>query len=90
MRALALIPLFIAMSAQAQNAAPSWLENTLYSSGKMNTVLIVVTAIILGIAIWMFTMDRRIKRMEEKIGRSDSQREHEVDQPFDSAQGGRQ
>lgn len=57
----------LALSAQAQNAAPNWLENTLYTSGKMNTVLIVVTAIILGIGIWMFTMDRRIKRMEERM-----------------------
>jgi len=68
MRTLALLPLLLlAMSAHAQNAAPNWLESTLYGSGKMNTVVIVVAVIILGIGAWMFAMDRRIKRMEERI-----------------------
>ena len=68
MRTLALLSLFLlTISAHAQNAAPSWLENTLYGNGKLNTVLIVVSVIILGIGLWMFAMDRRIKRMEERM-----------------------
>ncbi|MEO8591139.1 MAG: CcmD family protein [Flavobacteriales bacterium] len=68
MRTLAFLSLLLlAMSAHAQNAAPSWLENTLYGNGKLNTVLIVVSVIIVGIGFWMFTMDRRIKRMEERM-----------------------
>ncbi len=59
--------LLLAMSAHAQSAAPNWLENTLYGNGKLNTVLIVVSVIIVGIGFWMFAMDRRIKRMEERI-----------------------
>lgn len=68
MRTLASLSLLLlTMSAFAQSAAPNWLENTLYGSGKLNTVLIVVSVIILGIGFWMFAMDRRMKRMEERM-----------------------
>lgn len=59
--------LLLSASAHAQNAAPSWLEHTLYGNGKLNTVLIVVSVIILGIGFWLFNMDRRVKRMEERM-----------------------
>lgn len=52
--------------ANAQNAAPSWLESALYGSGKINVVVGVVAVIILGIGIWLWRMDRRITNLERK------------------------
>ena len=53
------------MSAFAADA-PSWLADTLYGSGKMNTVIAVVMILITALLVWMFIMDRRIKRLEDK------------------------
>ena len=64
-----LLSFFLLLStivAQAQSAAPSWLENTLYGSGKINVVVGVVAIIILGIGIWLWRMDRRISNLERK------------------------
>lgn len=65
----ALLSLFLLMTTivtNAQNAAPSWLESTLYGSGKINTVVGVVAVIIIGIGIWLWRMDRRISKLERK------------------------
>jgi len=56
----------MSITASAQNAAPSWLESTLYGSGKINAVVAVVALIISGIGIWMWRMDRRITNLERK------------------------
>ena len=56
-----------AASTFAQQPAPDWLEETLYSSGKINTVIAVVAVLLIGLAVWLFRMDRRIKRMEEDL-----------------------
>ncbi len=64
-----LLSFFLLLStivANAQNAAPSWLESTLYGSGKINVVVGVVAIIILGIGIWLWRMDRRISNLERK------------------------
>ena len=53
------------------NAAPSWLESTLYGNGKINVVIAVVAVIILGIGIWLWRMDRRISGLEK------AQRQHQ-------------
>ena len=50
----------------AQSQEPRWLEDTLYGSGKINTVVAVVAVVLLGLFIWMFGMDRRIRRMEQR------------------------
>jgi hypothetical protein len=50
----------------AQNGAPGWLEEQLYHSGKINTVVAVVSVLLLGIGLWLFRMDRRIARMEAR------------------------
>lgn len=55
-----------AVAAKAESAAPSWLESTLYGSGKINVVVGVVAVIILGIGIWLWRMDRRITNLERK------------------------
>ncbi len=49
----------------ARSEAPGWLVDGMYGSGKINTVLIVVAVVLLGIAAWMFTVDRRLSRLEK-------------------------
>lgn len=58
--------LLMTVATNAQNAAPSWLESTLYGSGKINVVVAVVAIIILGIGTWLWRMDRRITKLERK------------------------
>lgn len=68
MRTLLLLPfLLLGLIARAQEAAPSWLEETLYGNGKINVVLTVVGVIIVGIGAWMFRMDRKLTRMEKQM-----------------------
>ena len=62
--------LFCTLSAAgtfAQQPAPDWLEETLYSSGKINTVIAVVAVLLIGLAVWLFRMDHRIERMEKDL-----------------------
>lgn len=66
MKISSLLAVLLAPLATFASAAPSWVENTLHASGKMNTVLAVVMVIVLGILIWLFQLDRRIKRLENK------------------------
>ncbi|MCB0764382.1 MAG: hypothetical protein KDB84_06740 [Flavobacteriales bacterium] len=61
--------LFLAMVAKAQQTAPDWLEATLYGNGKLNTVLIVVGIIVIGIGWWMFRMDVRLRKLEREQDR---------------------
>lgn len=58
---------FLGLGTALAQGAPSWLENSLYGNGKINTVVAVVAVIILGIGLWMWTQDRRIARMEKRI-----------------------
>lgn len=60
---IALLPAWTAVHAQGE---PDWLVDTLYGSGKINTVIIVVSVILLGIGFWLFRLDRRIARMEKR------------------------
>jgi capsular polysaccharide biosynthesis protein len=39
----------------------------MYHSGKINTVIAVVAVLLVGLATWMFSMDRRIKKMEQEV-----------------------
>lgn len=58
---------FLGLGTAMAQGAPSWLENSLHGNGKINTVIAVVAVIILGIGLWMWAQDRRLKRMEERI-----------------------
>ena len=55
------------MGTFAQSGAPGWLEETMYSSGKINTVVAVVTVVLLGLAMWMAAFDRRLARTEQRM-----------------------
>lgn len=48
----------------AQDVAPNWLVDTLYGSGKINTVVAVVAVILIGLGAWLFFLDRRITKLE--------------------------
>jgi len=39
----------------------------MYHSGKINTVVAVVSVLLIGLSIWLFSMDRRINRMEQEL-----------------------
>ena len=65
---LSFLFLLITTLANAQNAAPSWLESTLYGNGKINVVVDVDDVIINVISIWLWRMDRRISSLEKEKG----------------------
>ena len=48
----------------AQDPQQGWLVNTMYQSGKINAVVAVVAVVLSGLAIWLFTMDRRLRKLE--------------------------
>lgn len=64
---LTCILFFIGLGRAMAQAAPNWLEESLYGNGKINTVVAVVSIIILGIGVWLWTQDRRLSRMEKTI-----------------------
>ena len=53
----------------AQPSQESWLVETMYKSGKINSVMAVMAVLIAGLAAWMFMMDRKIRRMEEDMNK---------------------
>lgn len=57
----------LSMSTFAASGAPGWLQERMYASGKINTVVMVVGVVLIGIAVWMFALDRRLARMERKV-----------------------
>lgn len=66
-----LAALLAPLMAPAQGTEPRWLVDTLYGSGKINAVIAVVAVILLGLFLWLFRMDRRIKRMEQDLPQRD-------------------
>lgn len=50
----------------AQDGQQGWLVDTMYKSGKINSVMAVVAVLIAGLAAWMFMMDRKVRRMEQE------------------------
>ena len=59
--------LLLPMSTFAASEAPGWLEETMFASGKINTVVMVVSVVLIGLAIWMFSLDRKIGKLEKGI-----------------------
>ncbi|MFZ1685909.1 MAG: hypothetical protein WAU70_00690 [Flavobacteriales bacterium] len=54
-------------SSFAQGTTPDWLEETMFSSGKINTVVAVVSVVLVGLAVWMFAMDMKLRKLEKRI-----------------------
>ncbi|MBK9177026.1 MAG: CcmD family protein [Flavobacteriales bacterium] len=65
-RLFLLLVVLTAPSAAFAQGEPDWLVDTLYGSGKINTVVAVVSVILLGLALWLFRLDRRIARIEQR------------------------
>ena len=42
------------------------LEESMYASGKINVVLAVVGVVLLGLFVYMFIMERRLRKLEKK------------------------
>jgi CcmD family protein len=51
-------------TASAQTGS-SWLENTMYSSGKINVVVAVVAAVFVMITIYLISLDKKLKKLEQ-------------------------
>lgn len=65
-RLLLLLATLSSAATFAQDGTNSWLVDTMYKSGKINTVVAVVAVVLAGLAAWMFSMDRRIRKMEQE------------------------
>lgn len=54
----------LTLPAQAQ-ANSDWLENTMLSSGKINVVVAVVSAVFVLLVIYLISIDRKLSRIEK-------------------------
>ncbi|MBL7962599.1 MAG: hypothetical protein JNM31_02030 [Flavobacteriales bacterium] len=69
LRSLCSIPAaLLAGGTFAQSQTPDWLQETLFHSGKINTVVAVVALVLVGLAIWMAAFDRRLTKLEKRNG----------------------
>jgi Tfp pilus assembly protein PilO len=44
----------------------SWLENTMFASGKINVVIAVICTVFVLIVVYMISIDRKLKKVEER------------------------
>ncbi|MDB5125404.1 MAG: hypothetical protein JWP94_3533 [Mucilaginibacter sp.] len=49
----------------AQQAQPVEMADTMRSSGKIYVVIVTIIIIFAGLAIYLFTIDRRLKKIEK-------------------------
>ncbi|MCB0761799.1 MAG: CcmD family protein [Flavobacteriales bacterium] len=61
---LTLLFLWISLASQAQSSS---LEGTFYQSGKIYVVVTVVAIILLGMGVYLFSLDRKIKKLEDQV-----------------------
>ncbi len=66
MKKLSITLLLLAVSLQmfAQSASSS-LENSVYASGKIYVVVACAAVILIGLFLFLFSMDRRLKKLEK-------------------------
>lgn len=55
--------LVTAFSANAQTNE-DWLTNTMFTSGKINVVIAVITVVFILLVIYLISIDRKLKRIE--------------------------
>ena len=51
-------------SAFAQSGT-DWLENTMFSSGKINVVVAVVSVVFVLIVVYLISIDKKLKKLEK-------------------------
>ena len=66
MKKLLITPLLIIISFQifAQNESPS-LNESVYASGKIYVVVACAAIILIGLILFLFSIDRRLKKLEK-------------------------
>ncbi|WP_256010499.1 CcmD family protein [Desertivirga xinjiangensis] len=57
---------FMVMTSFAQTANEVEMADDMRSSGKIYVVVAVVAVILIGLLFYLFTMDRRLKKMENR------------------------
>lgn len=62
---IVIVMMFTAILAQAQNSG-DWLENTMYSSGKINVVIAVIAVVFVLLVIYLISIDRKLKKLEDR------------------------
>ena len=62
--ALLFVILFNCMAASAQTSQPA-MDNLFRSSGKIYVVITIIVIIFLGLAVFLFSMDRRLRKIEK-------------------------
>lgn len=60
--------LFLVLQSIAQNPNAVEMADTLRSSGKIYVVVAVMSVVFIGIAIYLFTIDNRLKKIEKQKG----------------------
>ena len=67
MKKILLLALLLASfaTAFAQQGSQAEMADTLRSSGKIYVVVAVLTIIFIGLAIYLFSIDRRLKKIEK-------------------------
>lgn len=61
--------LFVCFFTQAQNRVEMAFD--LRSSGKIYVVVLVLLTIFIGVAIYLFTIDKKIRKLEDKYDKKD-------------------
>lgn len=61
-----IILLFFVCQSIAQNTGTIEMADTLRSSGKIYVVVSVISVVFIGLAFYLFSIDKRIKKMEQK------------------------
>lgn len=63
---VAALLLLNAMGAAAQQPQPVEMADAMRSSGKIYVVIVTIAIIFLGLAIYLFSIDRRLKKIEKE------------------------
>lgn len=64
--ALAILLLLSAVTTQAQNTNTVQMADEFQKSGKIYVVIATISIIFIGLAIYLFTIDRRLKKIEKE------------------------
>ncbi len=59
------LAMLASVSGVMAQAEPTWLENTMYASGKINVVIGVGVIMFLVLVGYMVSIDRKLKKLEE-------------------------
>jgi len=62
---LVLMTVWCVQEAIAQTGT-DWLENTMFSSGKINVVVAVVATVFVLMVVYLIAIDRKLKKLEER------------------------